>query len=429
MRFFKLTVLLLVFVILAVNLCSCVTLSIDVSTTDGTSEITSDETDTSSESDVTSEESETSAEEIWNVTYVVFESGSQIVGVRSNSVLMDVEQYRNYKSHHSKYNTYTYFSTLNDEEKFIYNIFEYAYDNSFSNIYFDEKLLENTEHELQDILYMLSLDSPLVEQNVRIMSIPFEKTLKDDDGDAVRTWNGQQVYVSTFFTNKNENKDQAIKKAEEVIDGMPSNLSDIEKAKYFYKYLGENVAYKDYKPYVTRHYLYDALVGGGSNCDGYANAFSLLCNMAGIKCVEKMRFGKAEGETGHTWTSICLDGVWYNVDATASDEVKKGCPVWKYFGFSDDMPDYNHEMADFAPDCKENMIKPSLSFYGTNHYNAASQIANALKKSEKRYIVVEFAQAFSTDDAIFQKIANAAGDLTFWYFDFGNKYYCVILLK
>lgn len=410
-------------------MCSCFHASDGVFSTENSVEVMSD-ADISipdETSDETSEEtSEEANEELWNGTYVVFESGSRIVGVRSSSVLQDADQYKSYRSIYSEYNTYTYYSTLNEAEKFIYRIFEYAFDNSYSNLYFDEKLLEKVTYPLGDILYMLTLDSPLVEQNVRISVIPFVKTLKDDDGNFVRDLKGSQVYVSTFFTNRNENKDEAIKKAKEIISKMPQNLTDIEKARYFYRYLGENVKYKDYKPYVPKHYLYDALCGGASNCDGYANAFSLLCNMQGIDCVEKMQFADTEDERGHTWNSVLLDGVWYNVDPTGSEEVSNRCPVWKYFGFSDNLPEYDHELHENAPDCEADMIKPALSFNSINDNNVVYRSAKALREAKERYVVVSFKEEVSTSHHVFQEIAQSAGSYMCSVSEFGELYYCVL---
>lgn len=51
-------------------------------------------------------------------------------------------------------------------------------------------------------------------------------------------------------------------------------------------------------------------------CEGYAKAFQLLLNAAGIENVYVV--GKAGG-TGHAWNQVKIEGEWYNVDLTWND--------------------------------------------------------------------------------------------------------------
>ncbi|MBQ7224877.1 MAG: hypothetical protein IJX06_04940 [Clostridia bacterium] len=55
-------------------------------------------------------------------------------------------------------------------------------------------------------------------------------------------------------------------------------------------------------------------------CDGMSKAYSLLCNMLGLECVRVT--GKAnsgDGDFGHAWNKVKIDGKWYIVDCTWSD--------------------------------------------------------------------------------------------------------------
>ena len=58
-----------------------------------------------------------------------------------------------------------------------------------------------------------------------------------------------------------------------------------------------------------------AILDGKANCQGYTDAFYLLCNLAGIE-THKV-FGSA-GE-GHCWNAVRLDGWQYTVDVTFND--------------------------------------------------------------------------------------------------------------
>ena len=54
----------------------------------------------------------------------------------------------------------------------------------------------------------------------------------------------------------------------------------------------------------------------GVVCEGYAKAFQLLMNYAGIDSIYAVGYGNGEG---HAWNLVCLDGAWYNIDITWDD--------------------------------------------------------------------------------------------------------------
>lgn len=57
---------------------------------------------------------------------------------------------------------------------------------------------------------------------------------------------------------------------------------------------------------------YSVFVNGSSVCAGYAEAFSMLCNAAGIQTV-------CVTSSGHEWNLVQLNGTWYYVDCTWDD--------------------------------------------------------------------------------------------------------------
>lgn len=73
-------------------------------------------------------------------------------------------------------------------------------------------------------------------------------------------------------------------------------------------------------------------------CEGYAKAFQLLLNAAGIDCVYVV--GKASGN-GHAWNQVCIEEQWYNVDITWNDTGNKGSH--KYFNVKDSTFLSNHK--------------------------------------------------------------------------------------
>ena len=51
-------------------------------------------------------------------------------------------------------------------------------------------------------------------------------------------------------------------------------------------------------------------------CNGYAEAMALLMTCVGIE--NQIVTGTADNEL-HAWNQVCLDGNWYQVDATWDD--------------------------------------------------------------------------------------------------------------
>lgn len=96
--------------------------------------------------------------------------------------------------------------------------------------------------------------------------------------------------------------------AKEIISQLDDNMSDYEKLKYIHDYLVLNVESAVEGDYVDS--VYGALVNKRALCEGYAKAFSYLCNLIGV---ENMI---VTGYTGvdHMWNMVKLKGSWYHVD-------------------------------------------------------------------------------------------------------------------
>ena len=215
---------------------------------------------------------------------------------------------------------------------------------------------------------------------------------------------GLELYISDFSREKQAKKQQAIEKARQILFEMPTGLTQTEQAEYFYTYLGRNVEYylpedRDADP----DYLYDGLIGGKTNCDGYANGFSLLCSMAGIPCFEKV-YIPTDGSTGHTWNVVQLDGVWYNVDATASDEVNEALPILTHFGFSDSRLEYDCDYAQRLPACQTDLLPADCTVTDTD--GAGEMIRSAFSNTDRDYVIALFPGG-PVEQEVLQQIADA----------------------
>lgn len=70
-------------------------------------------------------------------------------------------------------------------------------------------------------------------------------------------------------------------------------------------------------------------------CNGYAKAFKLCMDILGMPCITVS--GVVDGNAGHVWNSVQLDGDWYVVDVTWDDPVpdKPGEISYQYFNITD----------------------------------------------------------------------------------------------
>jgi len=90
------------------------------------------------------------------------------------------------------------------------------------------------------------------------------------------------------------------------------------------------------------HNCIGALVDRQANCQGYADAFYLLCSMLGMEV--KIMNNKFTDSRAHTWNAVNVSGRWVMVDVTYDDtnavfDEKK--PHYACFNFAADMADPN----------------------------------------------------------------------------------------
>lgn len=127
-------------------------------------------------------------------------------------------------------------------------------------------------------------------------------------------------------------------------------MSDYELVKAFHDYIINHTSYDSAAASQTKqtraHDAVGALVDGKCVCEGYTEAFDLLCYLSGIDCVEVTGAGNGGG---HAWNKVKLDGSWYNIDLTWDDPVSSR-PVlrYDYFLVSDAVMKKDHSWADYG---------------------------------------------------------------------------------
>lgn len=133
------------------------------------------------------------------------------------------------------------------------------------------------------------------------------------------------------------------------------SMSEYEKVKAIHDYLVIHVDY-DYDNLVSDTLPDSAFTAEGALllhsavCEGYAKAFSYLCQEAGLE--EVLLYGTADDGTGvqtHAWNQVLIDGEWYNIDVTWDDPLMNGKVItdgsnitYEYFLLPDDPFLNNH---------------------------------------------------------------------------------------
>lgn len=330
-------------------------------------------------------------------SYIAFSVGASLEG---EEIVFDTEELKNIKNYGSNYRASMFYDKLNDSQKIVYTAFEYAMENGYTNIFVDNKLVENSA-SLEKILIYFSLDSPLLEQNLKYNIGKISNiTVKKNDG-----FDGFSITVPNFSESLWNYKLLALKEAKQLVKEIPKNVSDAEKAEIIYRMVSV-IEYFDYKELTTEEYndwgsevvypyLYNALVTGKTLCDGYSNAFSLLCNMVGIPCVEKICDINTGKLTGHTWNYFCIDGKWYNADAMHGDMIPNtdlGIGPGFQFGFSDELQQNIPLFKDEYPISREGLflkIDEKIESFNNNAFYKKALIAYKKHNSNYALIVVE----------------------------------------
>lgn len=154
--------------------------------------------------------------------------------------------------------------------------------------------------------------------------------------------------------------DKAVGAAEALVGTIiKSGMSQFDKVKAIHDWIVKNVDYDvvgiETKTADDSVYRADgALCNKLAVCQGYAEAFELLCYKAGIQAY--MVYGKAGKEADkekwqpHAWNVVNIDGNWYQIDCTWDDPMMNGQVVtdgsnitYAYFLLTDNEMYGDHE--------------------------------------------------------------------------------------
>lgn len=142
------------------------------------------------------------------------------------------------------------------------------------------------------------------------------------------------------------------KTVDRVIEKMPAGMSNFYKCWYFALVISAACVYEDSQASVLEPYLaYNVFVNGTTVCRGYAEAFQLLCEKAGIRC--DFITGIAPGsDERHAWNRVYSDEGPLYLDPTFYDKERitdnylSGSVQYMF------MSEENYKMAGYVPDAE-----------------------------------------------------------------------------
>ncbi|MBQ3094416.1 MAG: transglutaminase domain-containing protein [Clostridia bacterium] len=334
----------------------------------------------------------------------------------SEEVFLTAQELEAYQSTTADYHAAVLFEQLTAEEQAVYRALTYALENQYTNILF-EKQLVRSDDPLIKALNCVALDSPMLEQNLRYATGTFTTYLP------IPLWGpfhkqlaleGYYLEVDNFAAEHWEKKQEALAEAKRLVEPYLENNDKGFVAEELYRFVANNVTYSldNYTDTDTVYpYVYDALLGRITNCDGYANALSLLYNLAGIPCVEKMN--DEEGSSpGHTWNLFQIGDNWYNADATTNSAIPTAdCSLHAgmFFGFEDRVEDNVPKYGLMYPVSLSGLYM-TVDAYLDSPHDAFDEVMDAFEQHDWDWALVAFKN--HDKDALgdlLQDVANALG--------------------
>lgn len=139
---------------------------------------------------------------------------------------------------------------------------------------------------------------------------------------------------------------------QQKLDAIDAKVSTIhvngfsrhEKLKSIHDYLADNIVYDDSISEPNIYDIYGAFINGLCVCEGYAEAFKLLCDRENIPCITVLGTGNGGA---HKWNMVLMeDGKWYTLDSTWDDQ--ESYMFYDYFliGSGTIVPHFSSSVAD-----------------------------------------------------------------------------------
>lgn len=188
---------------------------------------------------------------------------------------------------------------------------------------FDKESSERISAILQGAYNAYIMDHPLSSMWLDITSsnviVRWSTAAYNDQYNAT----GLGIRASLYRLDEYTNPKQMYNIVTEFVNKCPVKGDTVyEKVKFIHDYICQRVTYKNGK---HSHSAYGSLIEKQAVCEGYAEAFALLCQKNGIDCI--LITGEADNgreKEYHMWNYVRMDdGKWYAVDVTWDDAGNK----------------------------------------------------------------------------------------------------------
>lgn len=229
---------------------------------------------------------------------------------------------------------------------------------------------------------------------------------------------GKRAYfVPKYTLTKAEYESQA-KSVNEIVTLIQKDIpsESFEAELYCHDYIINRCTYSD-TGHADENTVAGVLINGRAKCSGYAKAFKLLLNSAGIESV--LVTGNATDYSGktqkHMWNAVKIGGTWCYTDTTWNDPVSddgKSYIQHIYFNMTEDMLSRTHTDFDFRYECNN----PDIYYYiiykayftkpDSDMITSLSQlIANAAKEGRQSVEFMLSSEAVTNDtlDYLFER--------------------------
>lgn len=180
----------------------------------------------------------------------------------------------------------------------------------------------NAQQDIMLAISALNEDNPLFCW-VSGFSITYSGTRKYSNSTYTYTITTLNLTINLNTTHFSDFNDVQTK-LQAVKDFYPTipvyGISRHEKLKSIHDYLASTIAYDSTIAEPNIYDVYGALINGVCVCEGYAEAFKLLCDREGIPCITVV--GNGNGGA-HKWNMVLMeDGEWYTMDPTWNDQTE-----------------------------------------------------------------------------------------------------------
>lgn len=221
----------------------------------------------------------------------------------------------NNKSILDDYKSKYFYSTLNDQQKTVYERLFKAAENFEDSV--DISGLGLERDQLQQAFYSMKYENP--------QFFYIENGFGYSNSSA-------SLYYGMSREEALEMKPKLEAAAMNIVNKAMAKSSVKERAKVIHDEICKMTDYQ-----LTYSEPYGPLLYGEALCEGYGKAFAYVAQMAGIETVSITGFA-ARG--GHLWNMIKLGNEWVHVDVTFDDQ--KSGTIYEYFCVGDDYIGYDH---------------------------------------------------------------------------------------